>query len=129
MSKNLIPQIAEMLGLQLGEEFKVQGHPGIYQFELSGLYAKNSSAENIFGELLCGKVEVIKLPWKPKQDEVFYTFGIHATEYKWVVVSCKWWDNVKNLSLYKVGWIYRSQKEAESALPSVATEMGVSYEL
>lgn len=27
MSKNLIPQIAQMLGLQLGEEFKIKGVP------------------------------------------------------------------------------------------------------
>ena len=59
----------------------------------------------------------------------FYKFCIHATETKWVVVSAKWWDNVKNLALYKIGWIYRSQAEAEAALPAVATEMGVRYEL
>ena len=80
-------------------------------------------------DLLCGEVEIIKLPWKPKQDETFYTFGIHATENKWVVVSVKWWDNVKNLALYKIGWIYRSQAEAEAALPKVAKEMGVDYEI
>ena len=79
--------------------------------------------------LIRGHAEIIKLPWKPKIDETFYTFGIHATEDKWVVVSCKWWDNVKNLALYRLGWIYRSQKEAEAALPTVATEMEVSYEL
>ena len=86
-------------------------------------------ANTLFADLLNGEVEIIKLPWKPKQDETFYTFGIHATENKWVVVSAEWWDNVKNLALYKIGWIYRSQAEAEAALPAVAAEMGVRYEL
>lgn len=31
--------------------------------------------------------------------------------------------------VHKIGWIYRSQAEAEAALPAVAAEMGVRYEL
>ena len=133
MSKNLIPQIAQMLGVALGEEFKVEGDNRTYWFDLDGLHSGEYVAEDeddaMLHDLLCGEVEIIKLPWKPKQDETFYTFGIHATENKWVVVSVKWWDNVKNLALYKIGWIYRSQAEAEAALPKVAKEMGVDYEI
>ena len=138
MSKNLIPQIAHMLGVELGEEFKVKGYDELtYKFASDGLKLtydndieiSDLTAKVAFVALLNGKDEIIKLPWKPKQDETFYTFGIHATETKWVVVSVKWWDNVKNLALYKIGWIYRSQAEAEAALPAVAAEMGVRYEL
>lgn len=133
MAKNLIPQIAQMLGVELGEEFKVEGDNRTYWFDLDGLHSGEYVAEDeddaMLHDLLCGEVEIIKLPWKPKQDETFYTFGIHATENKWVVVSVKWWDNVKNLALYKIGWVYRSQAEAEAALPAVAAEMGVRYEL
>ena len=133
MSKNLIPQIAQMLGVELGEEFKIEGDNRTYWFDLDGLHSGEYVAEDeddaMLHDLLCGEVEIVKLPWKPKQDETFYTFGIHATENKWVVVSVKWWDNVKNLALYKIGWIYRTQAEAEAALPAVAAEMGVRYEL
>ena len=133
MAKNLIPQIAQMLGVELGEEFKVEGDNRTYWFDLDGLHSGEYVVEDeddaMLHDLLCGEVEIVKLPWKPKQDETFYTFGIHATETKWVVVSVKWWDNVKNLALYKIGWIYRSQAKAEAALPAVAAEMGVRYEL
>ena len=133
MSKNLIPQIAKMLGVELGEEFKIEGDNRTYWFDLDGLHSGEYVAEDeddaMLHDLLCGEVEIVKLPWKPKQDETFYTFGIHATENKWVVVSVKWWDNVKNLALYKIGWVYRSQAEAKAALPKVAAEMGVEYEL
>ena len=133
MAKNLIPEICKMLGVELGEEFKIEGDNRTYWFDLDGLHSGEYVAEDeddaMLHDLLCGEVEIVKLPWKPKKDETFYTFGIHATENKWVVVSVKWWDNVKNLALYKIGWIYRSQAEAEAALPAVATEMGVEYEL
>lgn len=138
MAKNLIPQIAQMLGVELGEEFKIKGYDELtYKFYNDGLRVScgngarkfNPTANTSFTAMLAGKDEIIKLPWKPKQDETFYTFGIHATENKWVVVSVKWWDNVKNLALYKIGWVYRSQAEAEAALPKVAAEMGVEYEI
>lgn len=138
MGKNLIPEIARMLGVELGEEFKVKGEDALtYRFTDDGLKVtydggieiSNISTNSAFVALVEGQDEVVKLSWKPKEDETFYTFGIHATENKWVVVSAEWWDNVKNLALYKIGWIYRSQAEAEAALPAVATEMGVRYEL
>ena len=138
MSKNLIPEICKMLGVAIGEEFKIKGYDELtYKFASDGLKLtydndieiSDLTAKVAFVALLNGTDEIIKLPWKPKQDETFYTFGIHATETKWVVVSVKWWDNVKNLALYKIGWIYRSQAEAEAALPAVAAEIGVEYEL
>ena len=137
MAKNLIPEICKMLGVELGEEFKIKGYKLTYMItDDKWLMATDDSPETgwtpantLFVDLLNGDAEIVKLPWKPKQDETFYTFGIHATETKWVVVSVKWWDNVKNLALYKIGWIYRSQAEAEAALPAVAAEMGVRYEL
>ena len=135
MAKNLIPEICKMLGVELGEEFKIKGREGaIYKFIVDGLLVSDDDAEKVYiatnvplVRLVRGDIEIVKLPWKPKKDETFYTFGIHATENKWVVVSVKWWDNVKNLALYKIGWIYRSQAEAEAALPAVAKEMGVEY--
>ena len=135
MAKNLMYEICKMLGVELGEEFKVVYKVGceiICNFTKKGVFVQGCSDrynKEMLADIICGKVEIVKLPWKPKQDETFYTFGIHATENKWVVVSVKWWANVKNLALYKLGWVYRSQAEAEAALPAVATEMGVRYEL
>lgn len=137
MAKNLIPEIAKMLGVELGEEFKIKGYDGLtYKLTDNGLELTTVDGQKTkwfdngaLNSLLKGKMEIVKLPWKPKEDETFYTFGIHATENKWVVVSAEWWDNVKNLALYKIGWIYRSQAEAEAAIPKVAKEMGVEYEI
>lgn len=142
MSKNILPEIAKMLDVEMYEKFKIEGMSSdlVFRIGVDGLemerfdYAEDDRiwvtlASCNFVDLLTGKAKIIKLPWKPKQDETFYTFGIHATETKWVVVSVKWWDNVKNLALYKIGWIYRTQAEAEAALPAVAAEIGVEYEL
>lgn len=43
MSKNLIPEIAKMLGVELGEEFKIKGAADwmLFHFEERGLRVRN----------------------------------------------------------------------------------------
>ena len=135
MAKNLIPEIAQMLGVELGEEFKVEGDNRTYWFDLDGLHSGEYVAEDeddaMLHDLLCGEVEIIKLPWKPKKGETYYTFVLMVVLMgdKWVVRSSRWGGFPNEYALLDKGWVYRSQAEAEAALPTVATEMGVEYKL
>ena len=64
---------------------------------------------------------------KPKKGDVYYTFELLGD--KWVVRSL-WWGGFPNeYALLEKGWVYRTKEEAEAALPDVAAEMGVEYEL
>lgn len=156
MSKNLIPEIARMLGVELGEEFKIKDNTGtLDSITLNSVYAfvKQDSLEGarlalstgeyrplyvpprplepialkVF-ELLCrGKCEVVKIPWKPSFEDEFYTFTLVYGKWK---VCVGWWENEPHYyALLDKGWIYRTREEAEAALPKVAAEMGVEYEL
>ena len=136
MSKNLIPEIAKMLGVELGEEFKVKGDDELtYQFTDDGLKLTHNSGIEISGaaanvafvDLVNGKDEIIKLPWKPKKGDVYFTFGRLGD--KWVVRSLWWGGFPEEYALLDKGWVYRSEKEAQAALPSVAKELGVEYKL
>lgn len=136
MSKNLIPEIVKMLGLQLGEEFKVEGYDELtYRFAGDGLkltYDNNIELSDIackaaFAALLNGKNEIVKLPWKPKERDIFYSFS--TTYGKWVVRSNMWAGAPCDYALLDKGWVYRTRAEAETALPAVAAELGVDYEL
>lgn len=156
MAKNLIPEIAKMLGVELGEEFKVKDNTGtldsialnsVYAFIKQGyleelrltvstgearpLYMPPRPLEPIslkVFELLCrGKCEIIKLPWKPTLDDNYYTFKL--VRGKWSV-CVGWWENEPHCyALLEKGWIYRTKAEAEAALPAVAAELGVEYEI
>lgn len=131
MAKNLIPEICKMLGVELGEEFKVEGDNRTYWFDLDGLHSGEYVAEDeddaILHDLLCGKVEIVKLPWKPKKGDVYFTFEIFRG--KWVVRSLWWTGAPCNYALLDKGWVFRTKEEAEDALTKVAAEMGVKYEL
>lgn len=140
MAKNLIPEIARMLGVELGEEFKIKGY-GELTCKITddkGLMAADDSSETgwtpantLFAVLLNDKDEIIKLPWKPKREGTVWSFCINGDddddvlEVDWYV----WHEDVDDLARLKAGWVYRTKEEAEAALPAVAAELGVEYEL
>ena len=135
MAKNLIPEIAKLLGVEVGEEFKVKGREYIFHFVDNGLIAYRTDGsvlpyENClthFLWLINGEEEIVKLPWKPKKDDAYYTFEVFKG--KWVVRSWWWTGAPCNYALLDKGWVFRTKEEAEDALPKVAAEMGVEYEI
>jgi hypothetical protein len=138
MAKNLIPEVAKMLGVELGEEFKVKGYDelvyrltndGLKLTHDSGIELADVSAKVAFAALLNGKDEIVKLPWKPKKGEKYWGFWYSSVNDAWLVLLYTWANNPADLALYKVGWVYRTEKEAKAALPAVAKELGVEYKL
>lgn len=131
MTKNLMPEIAKMLGVELGEEFKIKGYDPTCWFDLDGLHFDGWVAEDeedaMLHNLLCGEAEIIKLPWKPKKGDVYFTFGLLGD--KWVVRSLWWGGFPEEYALLSKGWMYRTEKEVQAALPTVAKELGVEYRL
>lgn len=131
MAKNLIPEIAQMLGVELGEEFKIKGYDPTCWFDLDGLHFDEWVAEDeedaMLHNLLCGEAEIIKLPWKPKKGDAYFTFGLLGD--KWVVRSLWWVGFPEEYALLSKGWMYRTEKEVQAALPAVAKELGVEYKL
>lgn len=126
---NLIPQIAEMLGLKLGEEFKIDtSGDDIFKITESGVWMRKSIDKEEWLEkpfefvMLCnGDAEIIRLPWQPKEGESFYTFT--AAYGEWSVSLDVWAEEPCNYALLDKGWIYRTEKEAKAALPAVLKEL------
>lgn len=134
---NLIPEIAQMLGVEIGEEFEIKGRKGLtYKFIIDELIVCNDnntetayiSANMTLVSLIRGNSEIIKLPWKPKKGELYYSFGFRNCP-KWGVSQQNWGNHPCDYALLDKGWIYRTRAEAEAALPAVAKELGVEYEL
>lgn len=143
MSKNLIPEIAQMLGVELGEEFKVvhkvvykTGFEIICNFTKEGVFVHEEGCsgkydKELLADIICGKAEIVKLPWKPKKGDAYFTFVLMVVLMgdKWVVRSSRWGGLPNEYALLDKGWVFRTKEEAEDALPKVAAEMGVDYEL
>lgn len=139
MAKNLIPEICKMLGVEIGEEFKIKGYEEwFYKFDNDRvlMFKHNDDVKMpvapvsvyvAFLALLRGECEIIKLPWKPKKGEYYFTFVIMGD--KWGVGSLHWDGFPNEYALLDKGWIFRTKEEAEDALTKVAAEMGVEYEI
>lgn len=137
MAKNLIPEICKMLGVELGEEFKIKGYKLTYMItDDKWLMATDDSPETgwtpantLFVDLLNGDAEIVKIPWKPKKGEKYWGFWYSQLNDAWLVILYTWSNNPDDFAFYKAGWVFRTKKEAKAALPAVAKEIGVEYKL
>ena len=128
MRMNVMSEVAGLLGLLIDEEFMVDEK--IYMIDEDGLWIKENNqrrTSNDLENLLTGRKEFVKLPWKPKKGDGYYTFEIFRG--KWVVRSLWWTGAPCNYVLLDKGWVFRTKEEAEDALTKVAAEMGVEYEI
>lgn len=136
MARNLIPEVARMLGVKLGEEFKIKGcNKFTYKFDSDKLMVTCCDnmeitaivVSGIFAELLSGEREIIKLRWEPQLGETYYSFS--SVYDKWVVLSYTWKKKPWQYALLNKGWVYRTREEAKDTLPDIAKELGVEYTL
>ena len=127
-----------MLGVEIGEEFKIKGYDGLtYKLTDNGLELTTVDGQKTkwfdhgaLNSLLKGKMEIVKLPWKPKEGQTVYSFYSVGLDGVLKVVDFFWVNDIITFqALAKAGWVYRTKEEAQAALPAVAREMGVEYEL
>ena len=141
MKKNLILEICKMLDLKVGEEFKIEEYDDDKRFfftddgDLNFYY--NDAKSNLIvvaqpttiAEIVCGRVEIVKLPWRPHYGEHFWTFTnpCCSGSNRWKCRILTWNGEVNDFARYKSGWVFKTRKEAEAALPKTAKEMGVKF--
>lgn len=124
---NYMQQIAEMLGVELGEVFYVctsEHTKEKYMIEDSGLYQcvcvegveKAAQKSNkILAKIITGELEIEKRPWKPDVNGDYYkVYKLNDKEIA-CVVKAHWYGtgDSENLADWKVGNCFRTQEEAE----------------
>ena len=121
MTKNLMPRIAEMVGVELGEEFNIKVLDGSEDWiqaylDKSGLvvvgeYARNANADKYLAKLIAGKVEYKKQPWEPKFGEPYWTISF-STNFTVRVIKTSWEKDCVDFALLRLGMVYRTMQEA-----------------
>lgn len=119
MAKNLMPEVAKMLGVELGEKFIIENAEHNLQVVLvaDGLHVTKddflgSSNSKLLQNVLCGLFEVKKLPWEPKYKERYYRPNIIYKR----VSDVLWRGSALDYALKELGMIYRTREEAEAHL-------------
>lgn len=133
---NYYKKIAEMLGVELEEEFKLK--PSclekpwncIYRFSKDGLENKYSDLswvkceKGAIDNILIGLTEVIKIPWKPKKGEAYW----HYSEVWSEVISFEWEDCLYDFLLWKAGNCFKTKEEGDAKAKEIIEKLRKEYE-
>ena len=110
---NYIPQIAKMLGVEMGERFEIIGHGfDRYYFSDDGLFSEcfDMALKETLSNILIGRSKIKKLPWKPKVQEMYYSPYVGGGKADYTDSS---WDNDDvDLARYDAGLVCRTKEEA-----------------
>lgn len=113
---NNIAEVAKMLGVEIGEEFKCNnGYK--YVFTENGITESFHVGNRLVGEeafavilcsLLNGKMTIVPRPFKPNNEDIYWSVGLHGN------MSLNIWKgSSKDYMFYKVGNCYRTEADAK----------------
>lgn len=118
---NLIPVIREALGLEVNEEFNLKNDrnvvfPDKFRFTDSTLQIKEGerwfeASSMMFKLFFKGEYEVVKLPFRPKEGELYYLVGFYTGD---VISTCYAKECQSDIVNVKGGNCYRTKEEAEN---------------
>lgn len=125
MTKNYMPEIAKLLGVEMGEKFKIQAL-GSKEDENSTLlvwltehglcvennYVCNDGENKYLVKALTGELKIFKLPWEPKEGDKYYAPSLPT---KSICIEI-WRNETCDYALKALGMVSRTQEEAEAHL-------------
>lgn len=124
MSKNYMPEVAKMLGLEIGEEFDILYKDGTAT-ELGPFKFTNETILDCDGDelqcwrlccLLTGDYTIQKRPWRPKEGEDYYY--IRSTD-GFLSRSTFHSVDADDLALLNMGNCFPTEEAAETAVPEM----------
>ena len=122
MAKNLMTEVAALLGVELGEEFIIQNADRKETVVLAADGLHVIQPNNVLGpdhgkllsKVLQGLYEVKKLPWEPREGERYCYPSVSAKN-----VDCTNWICCSfDYAMKELGMVYRSEEEAKAHFPA-----------
>ena len=118
MTKNLMPEIAKLLGVELGEEFIIEnadrketvvlGMDGLHVIQPNNVLGPDHG--ELLSKVLQGLYEVKKLPWEPREGERYCYPSVSAKN-----VDCTDWICCSfDYAMKALGMIYKTPEEAQA---------------
>ena len=134
---NYYKQFAEMLGLELEQEFSITSANGenisslIYKIREDGLFYKkrkddvwHSEPSTTLSSRLQGLCKVVPKPWKPKYGEQYWSYSVKRSQ-----ACCGMFgEYVKDYACWKLGNCFRTEEEAETKGKEIMEKLVKEYE-
>lgn len=134
---NYYKQFAEMLGLELEQEFVLIDADGnrknkyTYKITEDGLLYKSPPFINwsinslgTIGSLLNGDVKAVPKPWKPKYGDAYWKWAtnLELAQFK------RWNDASTDFACWKLGNCFRTKEEARAKGKEIMEQLQKEYE-
>lgn len=120
MAKNLMPEVAALLGVEIGEEFIIENKDrkenvvvaldGFHVIQPNG--ALDPDRCRLLSKVLQGLYEVKKIPWEPRYGDIYYIVDARVCR----VDSYSWGNTTFDYAVKNMGIIYPTREEAEAHL-------------
>lgn len=129
-------QFAEMLGLELGQEFVLTDVDGnrkdkyTYKITEDGLLYKSPtfnwsiSSLGTIGKLLDGDAKALPKPWKPEKGDIYFYYAKAFEQ----TVSERWSDGIYDLIFWKSGNCFKTEEEAATKGKEIMEQIKKEYE-
>lgn len=134
---NYYKQFAEMLGLELEQEFVLIDADGnrknkyTYKFTEDGVVYKSPTFTNwsinslgTIGSLLNGDVKAVPKPWKPKDGDAYWKWAtdIELAQFK------RWNGSSTDFACWKLGNCFKTNEEAQFKGKEIMEKLVKEYE-
>lgn len=120
MAKHLLPQVAKLLGVEIGEEFIIEnadrketvvlGMDGLHVVQPNNVLGPDHG--KLLSKVLQGLYEVQKKPWEPEDGARYFFPEVIDGR----VSSFNWYGSSWALALKALGMVYHTREEAEANL-------------
>ena len=134
---NYYKQFAEMLGIELEQEFLLTDADGkrkdVYTYKITedGVLYKSPTFVNwsvnslgTVGKLLNGDVKAVPKPWKPKYGEQYWSYSVKSRQ-----ACCGMFgEYVKDYACWKLGNCFKTSEEAQSKGKEIMEQIKKEYE-
>lgn len=122
MEKNYMPEVARMLGVEIGEEFDIFDNDGekiVYSpYKITDnaiVDCEGDPIPGLFYDLLTSKYTLQKCPWRPKDGEKYWLItNEEELTWRYFYESC-----IVELALLNMGNCFPTKEAAEAAVPEM----------
>lgn len=131
---NYYKQIAEMLGLELEQEFVITDLDGkrkdtiTYKFTEDGLFSKANNLSVkvtlVLDLLLTGKCKAVPKPFKPKYYEQYWAYSFKSNKARYTFFG----NYAEDYAMWKSGNCFRTEEEAKTKGKEIMEQLQKEYE-
>lgn len=130
MAESKIAEAVALLGLEIGEEFRINKRNHIYWITPHGDVMQWEPGRKLYKvssftlrELLENPAQIIKLPWKPKKANAYWYINEYGNVYGY-----EWHDDPLDLTNYRAGNCFQTKEAAKNAKEKLLKDLRDYYE-